>query len=97
MYVAGHLPVERDGKLLTGRLGESMDVAQGQYAAKLCAVQMLSTLKLALGDLDRVKKVVKVFGVVNSTSDFTQQADVVNGCSDLLAEVFGYEKGPHAR
>jgi enamine deaminase RidA (YjgF/YER057c/UK114 family) len=58
---------------------------------------MISTLKLALGDLDRIKRIVKINGVVNSTLDFTQQADVMNGCSDLFGEIFGTEVGSHAR
>ena len=69
------------------------------YTTHICqtALQIISTLKLALGDLDKVKKVVKLYGVVNSTNDFTRQAEVMNGCSDLFGEVFGREIGSHAR
>ena len=95
--MAGHLPVTDDEKLLTGRLGQNMTVEEGQHAAKLCALQLISAIKLACGDLDKVKKVVKVFGVVNSTSEFTDQATVINGCSDFLVDVFGFEIGRHAR
>jgi enamine deaminase RidA (YjgF/YER057c/UK114 family) len=83
--------------MVVGRLGENMTVEQGQEAARFAGLQMLSTLKVAVGDLDKVKKIVKLVGFVNSTNDFTMQANVMNGCSDLMGEVFGLEIGRHAR
>lgn len=97
VYIAGHLPQKLDKSLILGRLGENMTVAQGQEAARLAAINMIATMRAATkGDLEKVKRIVKVVGFVNSTNEFQAQATVVNGCSDLLAEVFG-EKGRHAR
>jgi enamine deaminase RidA (YjgF/YER057c/UK114 family) len=97
LYLAGHLPLPVDGDLMTGRLGENVDIESGQKAAHLCGMQMLASIKEALGDLDRVKRVVKIVGFVNSSNDFTDQAKVLNGCSDLMGEVFGTDVGRHAR
>ncbi len=79
-----------------GRLGEDLNVEQGYEASRETAVKVLATLKAATGDLSRIKKFVKVRGMVNSTPDFFQQPQVINGFSDLMVEVFG-EKGKHAR
>jgi enamine deaminase RidA (YjgF/YER057c/UK114 family) len=97
VFVSGQLP-NKDGQLaVKGRLGADVSMEQGQEAAKLCALNLLAQLKAACGgDLDRVKRVVKLGGFVCSTEDFTQQAAVVNGASNLMAEVFG-EAGKHAR
>jgi len=81
LHISGHLPQTIDGKLIKGRLGEDMKIEDGQYAARLAALQMLATVKKACDDLDNVKKVIKVIGFVNSTNDFTSQATVMNGCS----------------
>lgn len=97
IYLSGHLPQLHDGTLIKGRLGENLTVEQGQEAAKFAGLQMLASLKVACGDLDNVKKVLRVTGFVNSTNDFTGQATVLNGCSNLLGEVFGIEIGRHAR
>ncbi len=96
-YTAGHLPIAADGSLVTGRVGEDLDRAAGYDAAKLTGLAILATLRKELGTLDRVRRVVKVFGVVNCTSDFTEQPAVINGCSELLAEVFGPEAGVGVR
>jgi enamine deaminase RidA (YjgF/YER057c/UK114 family) len=96
-YTAGHLPVRPSGELVTGRVGADLDVAAGYAAAQLTALGILSTLKKHLGGLDRVRRVVKVLGVVNCTPEFTQQPAVLNGCSELLAEVFGPEQGVGVR
>ena len=96
IYIAGHLPVKQNNELVIGRLGENMSVEDGQFASRLAGIQLISTLKLAVGDLDKVKKIIKIVGVVNSTNDFQKQADVMNGCSNLMGDVFG-EKGIHAR
>jgi enamine deaminase RidA (YjgF/YER057c/UK114 family) len=97
IYLAGHLPQKADGSLVLGRLGENVTVEQGQEAARLATLNILATIRAAVGDLDKVTKVIKVTGFVNSTSDFTAQPSVLNGCSDLFGEVFGVEIGRHAR
>ncbi|HSR55877.1 MAG TPA: RidA family protein [Alphaproteobacteria bacterium] len=97
MFVSGQLPMA-DGKVIwTGHVGEELDVAEGQEAARLCAVNMLAQLSNALdGDLDRVSRVVRIGGFVTSAPDFTAQPQVINGASDLMVEVFG-DAGRHAR
>lgn len=98
LYLSGHLPITTSGALLKGRLGEAgMGVEQGYEHARWVGLNLLATLKKELGDLDRVEKVVKLLGVVNSTDGFTEQHLVVNGCSDLLMLAFGDEVGYHAR
>jgi enamine deaminase RidA (YjgF/YER057c/UK114 family) len=97
VYTSGHLPVDRSGKLITGRLGADLDVAAGYRAAQLAGLGILATLRKELGSLDRVGRVVKIFGAVNCTPDFTQQPAVINGCSELLADVFGRDAGVGAR
>lgn len=74
-----------------------MSIEQGQHAARVATLNMLATLKSAIGDLDKIRKIVKVTGFVNSTSDFTSQPAVLNGCSDLFGEIFGVEIGRHSR
>ena len=96
VFLAGHLPRLGDGDVVRGRLGETLDVEAGYAAAKLAGIAMIATLKAEIGDLSRVKRVVKVFGMVNAHPDFTQHSQVINGCSDLLVEVFG-DRGRHAR
>ena len=94
-FVSGQLPFV-DGKLVTGRLGEDVSLEDGQAAARACGLMILAQLKAALIPLDKVERVVKLGGFVNSTHDFTDQPKVVNGASDLMAQVFG-EAGKHAR
>jgi enamine deaminase RidA (YjgF/YER057c/UK114 family) len=96
-YTSGHLPVTASGRLVTGRLGADLDAKAGYEAARLVGLGILATLRDALGSLDRVRRVVKVLGVVNCTSDFDQHPAVINGCSELLADVFGPEAGVGAR
>lgn len=96
-YTSGHLPVDADGKLITGRLGADVDVDAGYNAARLAGLNILASLQKELGTLDRVGRVVKILGVVNGTPDFTQQPAVVNGCSELFADVFGPDAGVGAR
>jgi enamine deaminase RidA (YjgF/YER057c/UK114 family) len=86
-----------DGTLMKGRLGENFTVDEGQAAARQCALNLLATIKGACGDLDNVKRVLRVTGYVNSTTDFTSQPVVINGCSDFFGEVFGVEVARHAR
>jgi enamine deaminase RidA (YjgF/YER057c/UK114 family) len=97
VYTSGHLPVDAAGKLVTGRLGEQLDVEAGYRAAQLAGLGILASLRKEFGGLDRVQRVVKVLGVVSCASDFTQQPAVINGCSELFAEVFGREAGIGAR
>jgi len=97
VFVSGQVPI-RDGKFqFQGKLGAGMSLEDGQAAARLCAINVISQVKAACGgDLDRVKRVVKLTGFVNSTGEFTDQPKVVNGASDLMVEVFG-DKGKHSR
>ena len=97
LYLAGHLPFNAQGSLVVGRLGENKSLEEGREAAKLAALGIISTLKSNLGDLDKVRRIVKIQGFVNSTGDFTSHHLVINGCSDLLGEVFGDPVGVHAR
>ena len=96
-YTSGHLPVMTDGSLLTGCVGKDVDQQAGYEAAKQAGLTMLSTLQTYLGSLDKVKRVVKLFGMVYCTSDFIQQPAVVNGCSELMAQVFGDDAGVGTR
>jgi enamine deaminase RidA (YjgF/YER057c/UK114 family) len=96
IYLAGHAPVKPDGTYVTGKVGRDLTVEQGYEAAKLTAISLLSTLKAELGDLNKVKRIVKVLGMINCHSDFADHPKVINGCSDLLVAVFG-DKGKHAR
>eukprot|EP01040_Poterioochromonas_malhamensis_P002145 gene2144-2286_t len=95
-YLSGHLPQPADGPLFVGKVGKELTVEQGYEAAKFVGLNLCATLKHNLGDLDKVKRVVKILGLVNCVDGFTQQPAVINGCSDLLLKVFG-EKGQHAR
>ena len=94
-HVSGQLPFV-DGKLVTGRLGEDVSLEAGIDAARACGLMILAQLKAALVPLDKVERVVKLGGFVNSTPDFTDHPKVINGASDLMVAVFG-EKGRHAR
>ena len=96
LFLAGKGPLPQDGKEVVGRLGKDMTIEQGYQAARSTAIAHLAVLKTELGDLKRVKRIVKVLGLVNSDAAFTQQPAVVNGYSDLMVAVFG-EKGKHAR
>jgi enamine deaminase RidA (YjgF/YER057c/UK114 family) len=96
VYVSGQIAKGDEG-LIVGKLGADMDVASGQEAAKVCALNLIAQLKVACdGDLDRLKRVVKLGGFVNSTLEFTDHPAVINGASDFIGEVFG-EVGAHAR
>lgn len=96
VFISGQVS-QKDGQFITGKLGADLDVAAGAKAARACAISILSQLRAACGgDLDRVRRAVKLTGYVNSTSDFTEQPKVINGCSDLMVEVFG-DDGRHAR
>lgn len=96
LFLAGHGPTRADGTNITGKVGKDLTVEQGYDAARQTGIQLLATLKNELGDLNRVKRIVKVLGMVNCPADFTEQPKVINGFSDLMVAVFG-EKGKHAR
>ena len=95
LYISGQVSF-RDGAVLTGRLGADMDVAAGRAAAELCGLALLAQMLAALGNFDRVARVVKLGVFVTSTPDFTQQPEVANGASELMALAFG-DRGKHAR
>jgi len=96
VYVSGQVSADANG-FITGKLGENMDVEAGAAAAKACAISLLAQVKAACGgDIERLERVVKLTGFVNSTADFTDQPKVINGCSDFLVEALG-DKGRHAR
>ncbi len=96
VFTAGHGPLQTDGTYMSGKLGADLNVEQGYAAARLTAIALLSSLKSEIGDLNRVRRIVKVTGMVNATPDFVDQSKVINGCSDLLVEIFG-DRGRHAR
>ena len=96
-YLSGHGPLKPDKSLITGRLGQDMDVDAGYEAAKVTGLALLATLQDHLGSLDRVKRLIKLLGLVNSTDDFGQQPAVINGCSELFRDVFGEDAGVAAR
>ncbi|WP_108422881.1 RidA family protein [Flagellimonas amoyensis] len=93
LYVSGQGPVQLDGSLMIGRAGDDLDADQAKLAARQVGLTMLSTIITHFGSLDRIKRVVKVLGMVNSTPDFGKQPYVVNGFSELMADVFGKENG----
>lgn len=95
LFVSGQISSGPDG-LIRGRVGDDMDVAAGAAAARSCGLALLAQAQAALGSLDRVARVVKLTGFVNSAPGFTDQPEVINGCSDLMVEVFG-DRGRHAR
>lgn len=96
LYVSGHGPLRSDQTLITGRVGQDTDLDGGYQAAKQVGLTMLATLKAQIGSLDRISRLIKVLGMVNSTPDFTEHPKVINGFSDLMVEVFG-EEGRAAR
>ena len=96
VYVSGTGPRKENGDYLTGRLGDDMAIEEGYDAAKLTGINILASLKKEIGDLNKIKRFVKVIGMVNSTADFYQQPAVINGFSDFIVEVFG-DRGKHAR
>jgi len=95
VFISGHI-AKREGKPWVGQLGATMDTATGTQAARAIAIDLLGTLHAAVGDLNKVERIVKVMSLVNSTGSFTEQHLVTNGCSELFGQVFG-DKGAHAR
>lgn len=96
VFLSGHI-AKRDGKPYVGQLGRTLDTAAGQAAARAVAIDLLGTLQAAVGDLERVRRVVKLMSLVNSTPDYTEPHLVTNGASELMVQVFGPERGTHAR
>ncbi|EOZ96498.1 RidA [Indibacter alkaliphilus LW1] len=97
LYLSGHGTVKEDGTLIIGRIGEDMDIEAGKLAARQVGLAMLATIKANLGSLNRVKRVIKVLGMVNATPDFERHPYVINGCSELFAAVWGLENGVGVR
>ncbi len=95
VFLSGHIS-KKDGQVWAGQLGKNIQTEEGKAAARAVAIDLLGTLHAAVGDLNKVKRIVKVMSLVNSTPDFTEQHLVTNGCSELLGQVFG-EAGAHAR
>jgi len=96
-YLSGHLPSREDGTLFQGKVGVEYTMEEGKAAARAVGLAILATLQHELGSLNKVKRVVKLFGMVNATPDFDKHPFVVNGCSELMEEVFGTENGVGAR
>lgn len=96
LFVGGKVPYGPDGRVIVGKVGAQISVEEGYQHARLVGLTLVAAMKEALGDLDRVRRIVKVLGMVNAVPDFTDHGKVINGCSDLLVEVFG-ERGAHAR
>ena len=95
VFLSGHI-AKKDGKVWTGQLGKNLSTAEGQQAARAVAIDLMGTLHAAVGDLNKVKRIVKVMSLVNSSPDYTEHHLVTNGCSELIGQVFG-DKGAHAR
>ena len=96
VFLSGHL-AKRDGQVIVGQLGKNVTTEEGKAATRLIAIDLMGTLQAAVGDLGKVRRIVKVMSLVNSTGDFTEHHLVTNGCSELMVEVFGPEVGAHAR
>jgi len=96
IFLSGHI-AKKDGKAWVGQLGKTMSTDEGKAAARSIAIELLGTLHAAVGDLNRVRRIVKLMSLVNSTGDFTEQHLVTNGASELIGQVFGPDKGAHAR
>lgn len=96
LYISGQVSIGSSGEKFVGKLGGGVDIETGRQAARLCGINLLAQAKIALGDLDKIKRFVKLTGFVNCTPDFTDMPKVVNGCSDFLVEVLG-DRGRHAR
>lgn len=96
VFLSGHI-AKKEGKVWAGQFGKNMSTEEGKAAARAVAIDLMGTLHAAVGDLNRVKRIVKLMSLVNSTGDFTEQHLVTNGASELIGEVFGPETGAHAR
>ena len=97
IYFSGHLPIQNDGSLITGKVGLDLNVEEAKKAARQVGLNILSSVNNSLGSLDRVERVVKLLGLVNAPEDFTEHPQVINGCSELFAEIWGPENGVGVR
>ncbi len=97
LYVSGHGPLQNDGTNITGRIGDDMDIEKGKRAAQQVGLAILSTIKKNLGSFDKVKRVIKILGMVNCVSEFEKHPYVINGCSELFKKVWGEENGVGVR
>lgn len=96
LFLSGHAPFRADGSVMLGKLGQELDIAAGQEAARAAALNAVATMRDELGTLDAVRRIVRLYGVINATLDFTGHTQVMNGASDVLIEIFG-DAGRHAR
>ena len=97
LYVSGHISVNTDGSSITGKLGKELNDEQGKVAARQCGLAILSSLKAELGDLQKIKRVIKVLGMVNATPEYEKHPNVINGCSELFVELWGEDNGKGVR
>lgn len=97
LYVSGHISVNSDGSYLTGKLGKDMSDEEGKMAARQCGLAILSSVKEELGGFDKIKRVIKLFGMVNSMPDYEKHAVVINGCSEFYVQLWGDENGKGVR
>lgn len=97
LYISGQIAVDPDGQVVRGKLGQDIDLERGIEAARYCSIGLLARAKAAVGDLDRIEKLIKLGAFVNAAPDFGDHPKVVNGASDLMVEVFGAQKGTHVR
>jgi enamine deaminase RidA (YjgF/YER057c/UK114 family) len=98
VYCSGHVPFKEDMKsLYSGTVGDSVSTEEAADIARIIGIELVATLKSAVGDLDKIKRIVKIVGFVNCVDSFTEQPEVINGCSNVLVEIFGSERGAHAR
>lgn len=97
LYVSGHISVNTDGSYITGKLGKELDEEQGKAAARQCGLAMLASIKEELGNLDKIKRVMKILGLVNSVTDYEKHPIVINGCSELFVSLWGEDNGKGVR
>ena len=97
LYVSGHISVNTDGSSITGKLGRDLNEEQGKVAARQCGLAILSSLKAELGDLQKIKRIMKVLGMVNATPEYEKHPIVINGCSELFVELWGEDNGKGVR
>jgi enamine deaminase RidA (YjgF/YER057c/UK114 family) len=97
LYISGHGPVQADGTLIVGRIGDSLDMEEGKLAAQQVALTMLATIKANFGSFAKIKRVIKVLGMVNCTSNFEKHPYIINGCSDLFKKIWGEDNGVGVR
>ncbi len=96
-YLSGHIPLDEDGQIMTGKVGKDVGIEEAAKAARRCAIGLLATLRGEIGSLNKVKRLVKTTGMVNCTDSETQQPEVINGCSQLIVDIFGEDHGKGTR